>query len=172
MATLTDGNGPTTGDHRHRLSATPTLTAMRLPTSPARGRDLGQRLAVLTASVVGAGLVAGVLYLFNPAEYGFYPRCLLHTTTGLNCPGCGALRAAHQLLHGHFRAAFVLNPLLVVLSPLFVWMSVAFLVRTLAGQTLKHPFAHRWWMWALLAVVIGFGLCRNLPFAALTWLAP
>jgi hypothetical protein len=132
----------------------------------------GRRLAVLAASMIGAGLAAGVLYLFDPAHYGFYPRCLLHATTGLDCPGCGALRATHQLLHGHFREAFALNPLLVVLSPLFVWMSVAFFVRALTGRNLRHPFTHPKWTWVLLAVVIGFGVCRNLPFSAVTWLAP
>jgi len=139
---------------------------------PGGGVDLGKRLAILTASVLGASMAAGILYFFDPAQYGFYPRCVLHATTGLNCPGCGALRAGHQLLHGHFREAFGLNPLLVLFLPLFVWMSVAFLVRTLTGRTLKHPFTHPHWSWVLLAVVVGFGVCRNLPFTVVTRLAP
>src|SRR5690242_14513344 len=60
---------------------------------------------------------AAVLYLFDPRFYSFYPTCLFHRTTGLLCPGCGSLRAVHELLHGHLRAAFHYNPLLVAGLP-------------------------------------------------------
>ena len=43
--------------------------------------------------------LAAVLFFFNPAQSGFYPFCVFHRTTGLLCPGCGSLRALHQLLH-------------------------------------------------------------------------
>ena len=64
----------------------------------------------------GVALILGgtVLYFFDPATAGFYPACLFRLVTGIPCPGCGSLRAMHQLLHGHFAAAFALNPLLVL----------------------------------------------------------
>jgi hypothetical protein len=37
---------------------------------------------------------------------------------GAPCPGCGSLRAAHQLLHGHFQEAWALNPTLMIVGPL------------------------------------------------------
>src|SRR6266478_6212704 len=61
---------------------------------------------------------AAVLYFFNPAQFGFYPICFFYKTTGLLCPGCGTLRALHQLLHGHFEAAFRFNPLMVSSVPI------------------------------------------------------
>lgn len=39
------------------------------------------------------------------------PQCAFHALTGLPCPTCGATRAALQLLHGHFVASFLYNPL-------------------------------------------------------------
>jgi hypothetical protein len=39
------------------------------------------------------------------------PRCIFHSLTGVPCLTCGATRAARQLLHGHFGASFLFNPL-------------------------------------------------------------
>src|SRR2546421_11472933 len=59
--------------------------------------------------LVCAGLAlvgAAVLFWFEPTQHAFYPICAFHRTTGLLCPGCGSLRALHQLLHGQVAAAF------------------------------------------------------------------
>jgi hypothetical protein len=55
-------------------------------------------------------LVCGiVLFFFDPATTGLYPPCLFKTFLGVQCPGCGSLRAMHQLLHGNVAAAWALN---------------------------------------------------------------
>jgi hypothetical protein len=69
------------------------------------------------------GILAGVFFLavlffLDPATTGFYPPCLFTTLLGTQCPGCGSLRAAHQLLHGNFREAWSLNPTIMVVAPL------------------------------------------------------
>jgi hypothetical protein len=59
---------------------------------------------------------AAVLFLFDPATAGFYPPCLFRTLFGLPCPGCGSLRALHQLLHGNLASAWALNrPILIAM---------------------------------------------------------
>ena len=139
-----------------------------LSASPPRRRTLGWwGLAAL-----GALGVAAVLYWFPPDKTPLYPRCMFHAMTGLDCPGCGGLRATHQLLHGHVRAAFALNPLLVLILPLTGWFALAGLLQATTGRTLPHPFKHRAWVWALLALVVVSGVARNLPvgpLAALRW---
>ena len=35
--------------------------------------------------------------------------CLFRVATGYSCPGCGAQRALHSLMHGHFLAAIRYN---------------------------------------------------------------
>src|ERR1700722_3214681 len=60
---------------------------------------------------------AAVLFLFNPSQYPFYPRCLFHQWTGWNCPGCGSTRAMYQLLHGHLAMAMRCNVLLILSLP-------------------------------------------------------
>jgi hypothetical protein len=115
---------------------------------------------------VGAGLLlmmVGLLYFFPPGSVWFYPQCIFHKITGLNCPGCGGLRATHQLLHGHLKAAFALNPLVFILAPGLVWFGLAQLWRAGTGRELAHPFKHRAWIWGLLIAVVTFGIVRNLP---------
>lgn len=89
-----------------------------------------------------------LLYFFDPAATPAYPACPLHSLTGLDCPTCGGLRAAHLLLHGQFRAAFAMNPFLFFALP-----AVAlFLIR---------PIRIRWLPWAALAILAAYFLWRN-----------
>ena len=72
------------------------------------------RYALLGAAAV----LAAALFFLDPATHGFYPPCLFKTIFGLPCPGCGSLRAMHQLLHGNLGAAWALNPMLMIVGPL------------------------------------------------------
>jgi hypothetical protein len=106
-----------------------------------------------------------MLFLFNPAEHGFFPRCWFRIVTGWDCPGCGGLRAAHQLLHGNVRAAFVLNPLLVLALPFVAYFALRILLLRWTGRALPQPFRSLNWLWLLAGVVVAFGVLRNLPWA-------
>jgi hypothetical protein len=65
-----------------------------------------------------AAIAAAVLFFFDPATEGFYPPCLFRTFLGVQCPGCGSLRAAHQILHGNLAAAWALNKPFLIALPL------------------------------------------------------
>ena len=85
---------------------------------------------------------------------------LLHRTTGLLCPGCGSLRALHQLLHGHWETAFRFNPLLVASLPFAAWLAWTFLAR----KAKQQPFIiHLGWVWLLLGLAAAFTIWRNVP---------
>ena len=119
---------------------------------------------------IGVTLAAGcaLLYFFNPAAHGFFPVCMFHRVTGLNCPGCGGLRAVHQLLHGHLATAFRLNPLFIVAIP----VGIVFVLRALLKKSPREIFLFQpMWLWIGLAVIIAFGIARNLPFAPFAWMA-
>jgi hypothetical protein len=127
-------------------------------------------VTLTSASALLCVLVAlTVLFLFEPGRYTFYPRCLFHQTTGLLCPGCGSLRAAHQLLHGHVMEAFRLNALLVLALPATAWLLLRKFVRNRNNQVGAF---HSAWLWTALAIGMLFGVIRNLPFAQAFWLAP
>lgn len=116
--------------------------------------------ALSLALAVAAGLV---FYFFNPEQSSFYPKCPLYQTTGLLCPGCGSLRALHQLTHGHLLAALRLNPLLVlVLLPVTGWAALRTFVLQVSGRKWPALFLRQEGCWVLLALVVIFGIARNL----------
>ena len=120
-------------------------------------------LAALAMAAAVGGLV--VLYCFAPERYPIYPRCVFHALTGLDCPGCGGLRAAHRLLHGDVAGAFAFNPLLVLLSPVLGWFLLGWAVRATTGWVWLNPFQRRLWIWVLLGLMAAFSVVRNLPLA-------
>jgi hypothetical protein len=122
-------------------------------------------------TVIGAVAIAltalATLYFFDPVTSGFYPVCLLHATTGLLCPGCGTLRALHQLTHGNFAAAWGLNPFTVALVPVGLWLAARELIWFTTGRRLPGIVTRPIFGWALLAGLVIFGILRNVPISRL-----
>jgi hypothetical protein len=91
-----------------------------------------------SAVVAGALAAAAVLlYLFDPATTAAYPSCPFRALTGLLCPLCGGLRAAHALVHGRVVDAVLLNPFVfaaAVMGPLVPlrWVAAVGIVFALA----------------------------------------
>ncbi|MEO6326972.1 MAG: DUF2752 domain-containing protein [Thermoanaerobaculia bacterium] len=85
-----------------------------------------------------AGLVAALalLFFFDPASSSFYPPCLFRSFLGITCPGCGSLRAFHQLLHGNAGAAWCLNPGVTVIVPL---LAIGLALRAAQRQSGRDP---------------------------------
>jgi hypothetical protein len=113
--------------------------------TPARNTSVAY--AFLAFCALGA---AAVLFFFDPASHAFYPPCPLHALTGLDCPTCGGLRAAHLLLHGHLRAAFGTNP--------FLFFALPAAALLLLCPALARP---RWVPWAALGILLAYFLWRN-----------
>jgi hypothetical protein len=116
----------------------------------------------ISALAVTAGVA--VLFFFDPSTAGFYPVCTLHALTGLQCPGCGGLRAVHQLSHGHLAAAWRLNPLLVALLPVAFWLGLRETVRAVTGRQWPGLVTRPLFGWLLVGAVVLFGVLRNVPF--------
>jgi hypothetical protein len=129
------------------------------------------RSTALAVSALLATAGALVLFCFDPRQYHFYPVCFLHQTTGLLCPGCGALRATHQLLHGHLEAAFRFNPMLVASLPVLAWLGARYSLRMAKNQPLSLGLRPLW-LWLLLAAVLVFSVLRNVPGTTFALLRP
>ena len=120
------------------------------------------------ASVIAiwALLIAGsvYLYVFEPGKTGFFPVCLFRLFTGLNCPGCGSTRAMHQILHGHFVAAFMLNPLFLLALPFLLLALIRYSVIVMRGGMPRPNAMTASVLYALLVIIVSFWIFRNTPF--------
>jgi zinc transporter ZupT len=128
------------------------------------------RLWAGICTVIGAAIL--MLDFFDPATSGLFPPCPLRYLTGWYCPGCGSLRALHQLLHGNLGAAWALNPLTVILLPFLVYGIASSAVFEIRGRHLPRLFLPAVSIRVLCAVIILFGIARNIPFHPFDLLAP
>lgn len=103
-----------------------------------------------------------VLFWCDPNQYSFYPVCAFHRATGLLCPGCGSLRAIHQLLHGHLTTAFRFNPLLISSLPFLLVYAAKSCLGSGYGRRFNFASGTKWW-WVILVTALVFTLWRNFP---------
>lgn len=118
------------------------------------------------------GLCAAYLGGHPPVPGSGYPGCLLHQFTGLYCPGCGSTRAAYALLHGDLSMALHQNALFVLLVPLWLYSIYRLLAFVATGAWNPPSVRGTKVSMAVAAVVLGFGVARNLPVQPFTSLAP
>lgn len=110
-----------------------------------------------------AGFLAG-LGLLALAVLFLKPPCVILSTTGLTCAGCGGQRMIFALLRGDLAGAFHHNPLLFFLLPLTaaccVWEALRYIE--------KKPPLHKSKgflivLSAVLVLTVLFTVLRNLP---------
>lgn len=130
-----------------------------------------KHLAVGSICLVAAAAAVVVVFICDPERVPIYPVCVFHQLTGLDCPGCGTLRAAHQLLHGRLSAALHLNALFVLSLPLLPWLGFRVLRRAMGGES-GSPVVRAKWIWWYVAVWIVFGVLRLLPVPLFSAFAP
>lgn len=118
------------------------------------------------------GLIWGVpvllaivaVYVSDPANSGLFPPCPTRAVLGVLCPGCGAQRALHCLLHGRIAEAWSLNPAAVVAVPYagVGWVAAYLAPRHHSGARFRKTFYGR--SAALLAGggLVAWTIVRNL----------
>lgn len=135
--------------------------------------DVAQRRRGVRAfvAVTGAGVASAVLLASVDPNYpGHYPTCPFLFITSEFCPGCGSLRAVHDLLHLDLGGALARNPLTVLLVPYLLFAGVSWGLRV-SGRRAPHPTSiPPVLIWGLLGVVLTYWVLRNVP--GWTWLSP
>jgi hypothetical protein len=132
------------------------------------------RHKTLVFAAIGMALAAAVtlLRVFDPATSTLFPPCPFRYVTGLYCPGCGSLRALHQLLHGDLHAAWAMNPLTVMLLPFLAYALACETALYWRGLRLPQFTLRGTWIRALCASILLFGIARNIPVHPFDLLAP
>jgi len=126
------------------------------------------------AGVGVAGMVAGIaaVWYFDPATTSFAPVCPLYKTTGFACPGCGLTRGFHALFHGDVVTALDFNALIPIVALFFGYIFISLVFFAVRGRGLPFGKWNLALLWGILAILIVFGILRNLPFYPFTILFP
>ena len=138
----------------------------------------GAAKALKRERLKAAGLVAfvaaaaAILFVIDPASSNLYPSCPFNALTGLYCPGCGTLRASHELLHLNPAAALRLNPVAVVSLPFLAYAFVSHAMLGIRGRELPGVFVPPRWIWTLLGTVLAFWVLRNIGLYPFSLMAP
>lgn len=136
------------------------------PAQVARVGGRPSRPLALMAIALGGCLLVNVVDPNEPGALGLCP--FKAATGGLDCPGCGILRATRAATRGDLLLAADHNLLAVLVAPVLLAMLVS------AWRAERGLVPRRWVPPARLAMAIAiatpvFWLVRNLPFAG--WLA-
>lgn len=138
---------------------TPPIASARAVGSPRR--QLG-----LVGLALGGCLLVNLVDPNEPGALGLCPFKAM--TGGLDCPGCGVLRATRAITRGNLVLAADHNLLAVLVAPVLVVMLVS------AWRAERGVVPRRWSppaqvTWAIAIATPVFWVVRNLPFAS--WLA-
>ena len=135
----------------------------------------GRRVSERAQYLLGGALIlmaAAVLYVLDPREAGNYPVCPFLGLTGYHCPGCGTLRALHQLLYGNPVNALGYNMLTVASLP---FLGYGFAVGVMRAFRVPAPgplFINSKLIWGLFFGIVAFWVLRNVPIEPMSMLAP
>lgn len=122
-----------------------------------------RRWRVPAGAVTALALATTYTAVRNPYESGAFPSCIFYQATGWYCPGCGGLRATHELLHGDVAASLAMNPLVLLLVVPLVGVGFAWWFARVAGMRVPEFSLSTRAAWVLPMFLFGFWVVRNLP---------
>lgn len=134
------------------------------------------KLQVRVLSIIGIFVIAlaGAVFLYyHSPEENMWLICIIYKLSGYYCPGCGAGRACYAILHGRFYQAFCYNPLLCLLLPWFaLYFCICMTQWLLYGRETISQRIPAWVAYVILAIVILYGILRNIAVYPFSLLAP
>jgi hypothetical protein len=125
---------------------------------------------VIAPIVAGSLLVAGCVIVGIVDPRGGPTICPFKLATGLDCPGCGGTRAAHDLMRGDLLGALDHNVLAVLAIPLILWGLFAGLTSALGGTKLQTWTPPTRVIAVAVVALLTFWVVRNLPYEPFHWL--
>ena len=143
---------------------------MTVPAPPS-GPGLLARIWAPVA-VAGTGLAAAIaVALRDPHVPGSWGSCPFLAVTGYYCPGCGGLRAVHDVLTGDLLAGLQSNLMGLVLCGLLTALWAVWFVAQCRGRPVAwEKVVPSWAAYTFLALFAVFSVFRNTPWGS--WLAP
>lgn len=127
---------------------------------------------MLPTAVVGTVVTATLaLHLRDPHVQGTWGICPTKAVLGIECPGCGGLRAVNDLTNLQVVDAVSSNLVFVAAIPLLAYVFARWTMGRWRGQAWDpSERAMNWSGLTLVVVLTVFTVLRNVPAGA--WLAP
>lgn len=113
-------------------------------------------------ALVAAGVVIGILWAVDPMECGWLPKCVFHSLTGYQCPGCGVTRAAHALLNGRFVEAFSYNYFFIISIPYLLAAATAVYLPQFMPAIVRRFVVGPVAAWGYFALFMVWWVVRNI----------
>lgn len=144
------------------------MTAVVPTATREHSRAVRMALPVAVAGTLAAASLA--LHLRDPHQQGSWGICASRAFLGIDCPGCGGLRAVNDLTNFQIVDAASSNLLFVASIPFLAYM----FGRWTWGRWTQRPWdpsdrAMTWSAMTFVALLIVFWVLRNTP--AGSWLA-
>lgn len=118
------------------------------------------RPRLLQVELVALLTALGYLAVADPHDRAVVvPRCPIKLASGWDCPSCGGLRVVHDLLHGDVRRALADNLLLVLVSPILLYLLYQHAKALQTGEPYEVPAPLPY---GLLIAAGMWGVLRNL----------
>lgn len=118
------------------------------------------------AAAAGACVLVWIADPTTPG--GILPTCPTKSLLGIDCPGCGTLRAIYSLLHGDVLSAVRFNALAVVALGFLLAAFAMWTYGRIADRKINSWQHHRWAASVTLGVVVVWFVLRVLPFEPFT----
>ena len=113
---------------------------------------------------IGIILIISYGYYFLNSKFGFSIPCVFNEITGFYCPGCGVTRMIFSIIKLDFYQAFRYNPLLFILSILYIIFVIERVIRRKDYKVSNKTAI------VILVILILFAVARNI--SAFSYLAP
>ncbi|MFG2441326.1 DUF2752 domain-containing protein [Nocardia fluminea] len=127
----------------------------------------------MTPPLIAAGLGVGTLALLHfrdPHVEGSYGLCPVYALFGVYCPGCGGMRAMHNLTDGNILDSLHSNLLALPLTIAFAVFVIDWILRARRGQRWRVPGLSAVTVWSFFGLLTLYTVLRNTPWG--TWLTP
>lgn len=115
-------------------------------------------------SLVFFAAVIGLMYQLFPLPFSkLLLPCLVNSTFGIYCPGCGGTRALSALLHGKLTTSFICHPLVPYTAVVGGWFLISQTVERLSKHRVEIAMKYQdGYIWAALVIVTVNFLLKNL----------
>lgn len=113
------------------------------------------------------GLAAMIWFIYTVDPFPIAGRlfrlpCLLHSVTGLYCPGCGGTRAVLALLRGDFYQSFVYHPFVIYCAAVGGWFMLSQFIERVSRHHIRIGLKYRnIYLWIALCIVMLNFLIKN-----------